>query len=136
MTGPARANLFAALALLAAAALGGAAGYAIGRRPGPMKAKQVALLGVTRETLFDSLGLGPEQRAHIDSTLDAAEQQADRSIKNMMEMVLGLTQAAKADVRGVLTEPQRVRFDSLLSRAAPLLPRSPLPPARGTRRSP
>lgn len=127
-----RATLLAAVALLAAALLGGSAGYALGRRPPPMRMKEPALLGVTR-AMFDSLGLDPTQRARIDSTLDATESRAERAIRTMMAEVSSLTNDARKEVRATLHDGQREQFDRMLARARPALPRSPLPPRDSSR---
>lgn len=129
-TSGSRAGWYAGLALIAALLLGGAGGWFIGSRPGAMRPKirEMTLLGVTRSTLLDSLGLRPGQRALIDSLLDATTSRAESSVQRMMVDVRAATQAARTQVRAALDEPQRLRFDSMLSRVQELRPRSPIPP--------
>lgn len=126
-----RATLLAGLALAGALLVGGALGYALGRRPGPMKLKQMALIGVTRADLIDSLQLDAGQRTRVDGILDGAELRARESISRMMGDVQQVTNEARDSVRAGLTQAQRIRFDSLMTRAVPMRPRAPLPP-KGT----
>lgn len=123
-------NTLAALTLLSALVIGAIGGYAIGTRPGPQRLKQMSLLGISRATLLDSLGLRPDQRARIDSILDGAEQRAEGSIDRMMTEFRATTEDARTAVRAEFDPGQRERFDSLLGSALPLLPRSPLPERR------
>lgn len=132
--GPSRAGLYAAIALAAALLVGGAAGYALARHGDARRTlPRMTLLGVTRETLLDSLGLAPAQRALIDSIVEDAARRAGSAIDSMMTEVRAATQAAQRDVRAALDDRQRARFDSIMRTAQPLRPRSPLPP-RGTPR--
>jgi hypothetical protein len=128
---PRRAGLLAAIALVGTLLVGGALGYAAGSRPRPMRLKQVALLGISRTELSDSLHLNQQQRIKVDSILDAAELQAERSIGRMMEDVRRLTRDAQDSVRAGLGKEQRALFDFLMGRLILPQPRSPLPP-RGT----
>lgn len=123
-----RASVFASVALLGALLAGGAAGYALGRRPGPMKMKEMTMFGLSRTMLLDSLAATPAQRVRIDSVLDIVRVQADSAVSTMMEVVRTASRDARARVRELLDEPQRARFDSLLARAPGMLPRSPVPP--------
>lgn len=129
--GSARAAWYAAIALVAVAWIGGVAGYAIGRRPGPLAQKRpnldVSLLG-SRSALSDSLGLTAAQRAAVDSLLDHAQQEADSTVDRMMIDVRAVTAKARRGVRALLDARQQVRFDSLMAATPPMRPRSPLPP--------
>ena len=129
---PRPAALLAALALLGTLLVGGALGYTIGSRPRPMRSKQMALFGISRTELLDSLRLDQQQRIRLDRILDVANGQAERSIARMMDEVQQVTRDARDSVRAGLSQPQQVRFDSLLTRAIPLRPRSPLPPKSTT----
>jgi hypothetical protein len=123
-----RAGLLAALALIGALCAGGVLGYALGSRPRPMRPKQMALLGVSRAALLDSLRLDPGQRARVDSILDGSEARAERSIQRMMAEVRDLTREARDGIADGMDPATRARFDSLLASAFPVQPRSPLPP--------
>lgn len=130
-----RAPLFAGLALVATLCVGLAAGYALGarahmRRPGPAGDTGMTMLGLTRSELRDSLRLTPGQTAVIDRVLDEARQQADSSVRQMVTDVRAATTRAKERVRAALDEPQRARLDTILARALPVLPRTPMLPGR------
>jgi hypothetical protein len=123
-----RTGLLAVLALACVLLAGGALGYSLGRQPGPPRLKQMALIGVTRGELLDSLRLDPRERTRVDSVLDAAEERAREAIKRMMDDVQQVTREARDHIRAGLSSAQQTRFDSLLARAVPLRPRAPLPP--------
>jgi Spy/CpxP family protein refolding chaperone len=129
---PRRAGLYAALALLAAMLLGGAAGFALGRwreARGP-RIPAITLLGPSRAELLDSLDLTPDQRAQIERLLDDAQARANTSVDAMLGEVRRVTDETRREVRGVLDDRQRVRFDSLIATARPVRPRAPVPPRR------
>ncbi len=131
-TGPRAAGL-AVLTLLAVALIGGAAGYALGRRPRPPASKRIdpemTLLG-DRSSLLDPLALSPPQRAEIDSLLDAARGRADSAVNRMVTEVRELSTTTRLAVRARLEPVQQIRFDSLVAVTPATSPRSPLPPRR------
>ena len=136
--GTTRATLYAGAALVAAIILGGAGGFALGRgsisersasylkQPDP----EMTLLGPSRTALIDTLDLTPAQRVRVDSLLDDARQRAEGAVDRLMTDVRSVTSEARRQVREVLDDGQRARFDSLMSVASPVLPRTPLPPRR------
>jgi hypothetical protein len=130
-------TIYAALALIAAIVIGSAVGYALGRRslmkraaPGGRSVPEMTLLGVSRSALADSLGLSPAQRATVDSLLEQARRTADSMVGRMITDVRAATGQVRRQVRAVLNDGQRLRFDSLLNSATPLLPRTPVPTSR------
>lgn len=125
-----RASFYATLALIAAMLMGGAAGYALGRRsparnPG---GPDVSLLGLSRDALLDSLGVNDQQREEIEQLLSSTNRRVETKVLQMMGEVRGMTDSTRQEVRGLLTQEQRTRFDSLLAAAAPVRMRTPLPP--------
>lgn len=138
MNAPLKANLYAALALVAALLVGVAAGYALfrespsGRMRSGMKqsAFEMTMLGVSRGWLLDSLGLNSSQRVVVDSLLNHAATYAETAVERMMTDVRARTDSTRDQVRSVLDDRQRVRFDSLLNAAPPVRMRTPVPPRR------
>lgn len=132
-SGGGRAGLLAALALAAAVIAGGAAGYALGRRGPPPRGAgpDVTLLGLSRDSVLDSLRLAPAQRAAIDSLLDDASQRTVNTVRGMMADIRDVTGEARRRMRAVLDDTQRARFDSILAAAAPIRMRTPMPPGGG-----
>ena len=138
MKGPLKANVYAALALATAVLLGVAAGYALfrdsesGRMRSGMKqsAFEMTMLGVSRGWLLDSLGLTPSQRGEVDSLLTQAATYAETAVERMMTNVRARTDSTRDQVRSILDDQQRVRFDSLLNAAPPVRMRTPVPPRR------
>lgn len=136
MKGPLRANLYAALALAAAVLVGLSAGYLLFRREGssPMRsgmkqsAFEMTMLGVSRGWLLDSLELSAAQRTVVDSLLNHAATYAETAVERMMTDVRARTDSTRDQVRRVLDDRQRVRFDSLLNSAPPVRMRTPVPP--------
>lgn len=130
MTSSRNAGLLAALALAAAAVVGGTATYAWTswtQRSRP-KMSEMTMIGVSRVAILDSLGLTPEQRAHVEALLEQTASRADASVERMMREVRTAIQEGRRDVRSALDPAQQVRFDSLLTRAQEIRPRSPVPP--------
>lgn len=130
MTSTRSASLLAILALVAAAVLGGAATYAWmswNARSRP-KMSEMTMIGVSRTAILDSLGLTPGQRTRVESLLEQTADRADSSVQRMMREVRAAIQEGRRDVRSVLDPAQQVRFDSLLTRAQEIRPRSPIPP--------
>jgi hypothetical protein len=130
-----KANVYAGVALVAALLIGGTGGYALGRRsfmkrsaPGMRAGEGMTLLGVSRNTLLDSLGLTPGQRGAVDSLLEAGRVRADSSVDRLMTDVRAVTMETRLLVRAALEERQRTRFDSLLSAAPEIRMRTPVPP--------
>jgi hypothetical protein len=116
---------------VAALLVGGAAGFALGRRTVPRApAPNMTLLGVSRATLLDSLGLTPAQRVRIDSLLEDARSRADLAVDRLVSDVRALTLETRNQVRSLLDDRQRVQLDSILDAASPVLPRTPVPPRR------
>ena len=136
MKGPTRTGLYAAAALAAAVLIGVAAGYALFHRDTSQRMRsgmkqsafEMTMLGISRGWLLDSLGLSPSQRAVVDSLLNGAATYAETSVERMMTSVRARTDSTRDQVRAVLNEQQKVRFDSLLNTAPPVRMRTPVPP--------
>jgi hypothetical protein len=135
MNAPTKATLYAVLALVAALLIGVAAGYGLFHRDDPrmrsgmkQSAFEMTMLGISRGWLLDSLGLNPSQRAVVDSLLNGAATYAETSVERMMTSVRARTDSTRDQVRAVLNDQQRVRFDSLLRAAPPVRMRTPVPP--------
>ena len=136
MRGSAKASLYAALSLTAAVLLGVAAGYVLFHRDeGPkmrsgmkQSAFEMTMLGISRGWLLDSLGLTAPQRITVDSLLNGAATYAESSVERMMTSVRARTDSTRDQVRAILNDQQRVRFDSLLNAAPPMRMRTPVPP--------
>jgi hypothetical protein len=129
--GPARANLYAALALIAVMVIGGAAGYALGRRSPRMRpGADMTLLGISRSMLLDSLRLSPTQRIRINGLLDDAARRADSAVGQLMTDLRAVTDQTRQQVQAALDGPQKARFDSIMSAARPVRMRTPVPPRR------
>jgi len=132
----ARATWLAGLALLSALVAGGALGYRMGRqslmkRPGPPGSESpITMLGVTRASLTDSLRLTPTQRPLVESLLDRAELDAQAAVDTLIGSVKASTDRIRQQIRDLLDDQQRVRFDSTVSGSLPVLPRTPFPPRR------
>lgn len=129
-------NLYAALALTGTLLVGAAAGFAVGRGVGQRDAahrKQplltdMTLLGLSRGALLDSLQLTASQRVLVDSLLDVAARRAEAAVDTLMTRVRAITGDARLQVRSVLDDRQRARFDTLLGRIPPMRMRTPVPP--------
>jgi hypothetical protein len=138
MKGPTRAGLYAALALATAVLIGIAGGYALFHGDSPQRTRsgmkqsafEMTMLGISRGWLLDSLGLSASQRTVVDSLLNGAATYAEASVERMMTSVRARTDSTRDQVRAVLNEQQRVRFDSLLNAAPPVRMRTPVPPRR------
>ena len=136
MKGSSKATLYAALALIAAVLIGVAAGYGLFHREDAQRMRsgmkqsafEMTMLGISRGWLLDSLGLNPSQRSVVDSLLNGAATYAESSVERMMTSVRARTDSTRDQVRAVLDEQQRVRFDSLLNAAPPVRMRTPVPP--------
>lgn len=136
MKGLTKAGLYAALALTAAVLIGIAAGYALFHRENPQRMRsgmkqsafEMTMLGISRGWLLDSLELSASQRTVVDSLLNGAATFAETSVERMMTSVRARTDSTRDQVRAVLNEQQRVRFDSLLNTAPPVRMRTPVPP--------
>lgn len=131
-------TLYAALALAATLLVGAAAGFMVGRGVGERAAahrKQavvtdMTLLGLSRAALLDTLQLTASQRVLVDSLLDGAARHAEAVVDTLMTGVRAITGEARLQVRSVLDDRQRARFDTLLSRIPPMRMRTPVPPRK------
>jgi hypothetical protein len=131
-----KASLYAALALTAAVLIGVAAGFVLFHRDDARQMRsgmkqsafEMTMLGVSRGWLLDSLGLSAGQRTVVDSLLNSAAAFAESSVERMMTGVRARTDSTRDQVRAVLNDQQRVRFDSLLNAAPPVRMRTPVPP--------
>lgn len=124
-----RAGMYAALALVAAMLIGGAAGYALGRRaPVRRDGPDVTLLGLSRGALLDSLRVTGEQRAAIEGMLQETSQRAEATVRAMMRDIRAMTGETRRQVSELLDAEQRQRFDSIMATAAPVRMRTPMPP--------
>ncbi len=131
-------NLYAALALAATLLVGAAAGFMVGRGVGERAASHrkqpvltdMTLLGLSRGALLDSLQLSASQRGLVDSLLEDAARRAEAAVDTLMTGVRAITGNTRTQVRSVLDERQRARFDTLMSRIPPLRMRTPVPPRK------
>ena len=138
MKGPTKTSLYAALALVAAVLIGVAAGFVLFHRDDARRmqsgmkqsAFEMTMLGVSRGWLLDSLGLSAAQRTVVDSLLTGAATYAESSVERMMTSVRARTESTRDQVRALLNDQQKVRFDSLLNTAPPVRMRTPVPPSR------
>jgi hypothetical protein len=130
--GATRAGFYATVALAGALLVGAALGFAAGRWEATRArgTPAVTMLGVSRAVLLDSLGLTPDQRVQVEQRLDDALRRSNTLVDGMLAEVRTVTEETRREVRALLDDGQRARFDSILATARPLRPRTPVPPRR------
>jgi Spy/CpxP family protein refolding chaperone len=107
--------------VFAAGALVGAAGdRLLGERPIPRRpfAMRLGEPGHLPPP-FERLGLTDEQRQRITAILDAARPLTDSILEETLPRLRAVTDSIRAEIRGVLTEEQRERFDREMPRILP-----------------
>jgi len=62
---------------------------------------------------LDKLGLTPQQRAQTDSIMERSAPRAERAMREVAERLQIVSDSLDAELRAVLTPPQRARLDSL-----------------------
>lgn len=114
--GTGRLRFAGALLLAVAFAAGVLAGIAFTRLTGGDAVAQAAVAEDAqrergRESIFDGLGLTPEQQQHVDAILQARRKQMDAFWKEYGPRMEQIVDSARAEIRNVLTEEQRAELD-------------------------
>ena len=102
-----------ALLLLALAFVAGAAaGVTIDRLFPP---ESIPGTRITRDMSgpLDRLDLTPQQRAQADSIMERSAPRAERAMRDVAERLQNVSDSLDAELRAILTPPQRARLDSL-----------------------
>ena len=62
---------------------------------------------------LDKLELTPQQRAQADSIMERSAPHAERAMRDVAERLQSVSDSLDAELRAILTPPQRARLDSL-----------------------
>ena len=62
---------------------------------------------------LDKLELTPQQRAQADSIMQRSAPRAERAMREVAERLQNVSDSLDAELRAILTPPQRARLDSL-----------------------
>ena len=62
---------------------------------------------------LDRLDLTPQQRAQADSIMERSAPRAERAMRDVAERLQNVSDSLDAELRAILTPPQRARLDSL-----------------------
>ena len=100
--------LLLALAFVA----GAAAGVTVDRL---FTSQPVLSARITRDMSgpLDKLELTPQQRAQADSIMERSAPHAERAMRDVAERLQNVSDSLDAELRAILTPPQRARLDSL-----------------------
>lgn len=119
------------ISLIALAFLAGtAAGVAGDRLLSPRVMLRTDLSGLS--AVFDRLELSPEQRRRADSVVARSAPRSEAIMLDVAERLRGVADSVDAELREILTPPQRARLDSLRSESRIMLKRKIVTPS-GTR---
>jgi len=89
-------------------------GAAVDRLTHRAPARRPSLAFASR--IFDSLELGVEQRAQVDSIVTAGRERSNAIFVEMRPRIAAAMDSTWADVRAVLTESQKTRLDREIAR--------------------
>jgi Spy/CpxP family protein refolding chaperone len=109
---PSRSRATAWLLLALAFVAGASAGVTVDRLIAP---QPVPGTRITRDMSgpLDKLELTPQQRAQADSIMDRSAPHAERAMRDVAERLQNVSDSLDAELRAILTPPQRARLDSL-----------------------
>lgn len=101
----------AALAVAGVFLAGLFAGLAVARWSSPAADPAPIAAGIT--TSLDALDLTPEQSQQIERILAGSQARTDRALEEVLPRLRAVVDSVDGEIRAVLTEDQRVRFEEL-----------------------
>ena len=107
-----RSRKIAWLLLVMAFVAGAAAAVTVDR---VLTSQPVLSARITRDMSgpLDKLELTPQQRAQADSIMQRSAPRAERAMREVAERLQNVSDSLDAELRAILTPPQRARLDSL-----------------------
>ena len=110
-TGATRATVVALLILVAVFGAGLFAGTRLNRAPAP---PPPVMPGAAQEVTHQ-LGLTPDQQERVDAIVDRWNERTGRYMDTVQDELSDMIESATAEIQSVLTDQQRLVFDSLIA---------------------